>query len=177
MRRLPVVLRGRTQGAIKVPYHRRMNYITRRLAKASCAIVVVSLLATACGGSDYANKEMPSPVSGGDLKAADIKDGGKKLSPEELVKAWEEVTGETCAGDINKSDGDEKFAECSDAAIMWSFPDSNDTRERVMMQHKRFSSVNVPASEWLVGPNWIINNRNNHEELFHEIGGVPVTVG
>ncbi|MEI5005140.1 hypothetical protein RB202_08195 [Micrococcus yunnanensis] len=136
----------------------------------------VALTASGCAGDSYANKDMPARLDGGEITAADIKDSGEKLEPEELVEAWEDVTGETCAGDINKSsDPLEKFAECSDSTIMWSLADANDVREKVYNQDMRLTGIT--GSDWLVGPNWVINTTGDQEALFHKIGGQPVRVG
>lgn len=140
-----------------------------RGAGAIAVLASLALLSTGCAN------EMPEPISAGDLTTADIKDSGDKLTPDELVEKWEKGAEETCAGDINKDEGSYQFVECSDAAIMWSFADANDTLERVRLAHDKFQGITT--SDWLVGPNWIINNASNREALFKEIGGVPVTVG
>jgi hypothetical protein len=124
--------------------------MVKNIVKTLPLLAVAALLATGCSsfGKDY---------------------GGV----DELVKAWEDFSGETCQ-DRDFGDG---HATCNPATMLSVYQDFEAVDARLEEMEDHYSGSEYDR-EVLVGPNWIAKvDEDELEDLSDEIGGEIIRVG
>ena len=139
--------------------------------KLATTLIAAGVFLTACGGP-------PEPLSASEVSVSQISDAAQEREIDELIRAWESLTGENCEASLTTAEeyGAQRVS-CGSSGVLSTYDSASAIKQNLDIMDELNQELNFEG-EWLAGPNWTVNeDMELLEELQDRLDGVIVTLG
>jgi hypothetical protein len=134
-------------------------------------LVAGGIFLTACSSP-------PEPMSAADVSVSQISDAAKEMEVDELIRAWEDITGENCEASLTTTEeyGAQRVS-CGTSGVLSTYDSASAIKQNLDIIDELNHELDFKG-EWLAGANWTVNEDMELLEEFQDrLDGIIITLG